>query len=106
MTQRGNGMDHTVNLGGSFTLPGSSLRVNRMGYGAMQLAGRDGNKLVWGPPRDGEEAVRVLQEEAIPQRLKPDPFWTGNGTVEAAPFQSESSFRKRVNSRSESSFAS
>jgi aryl-alcohol dehydrogenase-like predicted oxidoreductase len=28
----------------------------------MQLAGRDGNKLVWGPPRDVEEAIRVLRE--------------------------------------------
>lgn len=47
---------------GSFTLPGSSLTVNRMGYGAMQLAGRDGDKLVWGPPRDVEGAVALLQE--------------------------------------------
>ncbi len=47
---------------GHFTLPGSSRGVNRMGYGAMQLAGRDGDKLVWGPPRDVEEAIRVLQE--------------------------------------------
>lgn len=47
---------------GSFTLPGSSLSVNRMGYGAMQLAGRDGNKLVWGPPRDVDEAICVLRE--------------------------------------------
>ena len=47
---------------GSFTLPGSKLHVNRMGYGAMQLAGRDGNKLVWGPHRDVNEAIRVLQE--------------------------------------------
>ena len=45
-----------------FTLPGSSRSVNRMGYGAMQLAGRDGDKLVWGPPRDVEEAISVLQE--------------------------------------------
>ena len=51
-----------VNLAGSFTLPGSSRSVNRMGYGAMQLAGRDGNKLVWGPPRDAEEAISVLRE--------------------------------------------
>jgi aryl-alcohol dehydrogenase-like predicted oxidoreductase len=51
-----------VNLAGSFTLPGSSRSVNRMGYGAMQLAGRDGNKLVWGPPRDVEEAISVLRE--------------------------------------------
>jgi pyridoxine 4-dehydrogenase len=28
----------------------------------MQLAGRDGNKLVWGPPRDVEEATSVLRE--------------------------------------------
>jgi aryl-alcohol dehydrogenase-like predicted oxidoreductase len=33
-----------------------------MGYGAMQLAGRDGNKLVWGPPRDVEEGIAVLRE--------------------------------------------
>jgi pyridoxine 4-dehydrogenase len=47
---------------GSFTFPGSSLSVNRMGYGAMQLAGRDGNKLVWGPPRDVDGAIAVLRE--------------------------------------------
>lgn len=47
---------------GSFRLPGSSIRVNRMGYGAMQLAGKDGNKLVWGPPPDVDEAIAVLQE--------------------------------------------
>jgi aryl-alcohol dehydrogenase-like predicted oxidoreductase len=33
-----------------------------MGYGAMQLAGRDGNKLVWGPPRDIDGAIAVLRE--------------------------------------------
>src|SRR6516162_2297099 len=33
-----------------------------MGYGAMQLAGRDGDKLVWGPPRDIPGAVAVLRE--------------------------------------------
>jgi len=47
-----------TNLGGSFTFANTSMRVNRMGYGAMQLAGPQ----VWGPPRDREEAVRVLQE--------------------------------------------
>jgi pyridoxine 4-dehydrogenase len=51
-----------IDLGGSFTLPGTSLTVNRMGYGAMQLAGRDGDKLVWGPPRDVDAAVAVLRE--------------------------------------------
>lgn len=51
-----------ISQAGSFTLPGTTLRVNRMGYGAMQLAGRDGNKLVWGPPRDVHTAITVLQE--------------------------------------------
>ncbi|MGH9615924.1 MAG: aldo/keto reductase family oxidoreductase [Acidobacteriaceae bacterium] len=51
-----------MNLGGSFTLPGNSRTVTRMGYGAMQLAGRDGEKFVWGPPRNVEEAIAVLRE--------------------------------------------
>jgi pyridoxine 4-dehydrogenase len=55
-------MIEQLNLAGSFQLPGSSLVVNRMGYGAMQLAGREGNKLVWGPPRDVDEAIAVLRE--------------------------------------------
>jgi aryl-alcohol dehydrogenase-like predicted oxidoreductase len=33
-----------------------------MGYGAMQLAGRDGEKLVWGSPRDVPGAIAVLRE--------------------------------------------
>jgi pyridoxine 4-dehydrogenase len=52
----------TSKLGGQFTFPGTSLTVRRMGYGAMQLAGRDGNKLVWGPPRDIDGAIAVLRE--------------------------------------------
>lgn len=40
---------------GSFAL--GSWQVNRIGYGAMQLAG-DG---VFGPPRDRDEALRVLR---------------------------------------------
>src|SRR6516165_10582618 len=48
---------HT-NLGGSFTFANTTMTVNRMGYGAMQLAGPQ----VWGPPRDPEEALRVLRE--------------------------------------------
>jgi pyridoxine 4-dehydrogenase len=47
-----------LDLAGSFTLPGTSLTVNRMGYGAMQLAGPH----VFGPPRDTDEAVAVLRE--------------------------------------------
>src|SRR6202161_1214721 len=46
------------NLGGRFTLPGTSMTVNRMGYGAMQLAGPQ----VWGPPRDLDAAIAVLRE--------------------------------------------
>jgi pyridoxine 4-dehydrogenase len=47
-----------ANLGGTFTLPGTPITLNRMGYGAMQLAGKD----VWGPPRDIDAAVAVLRE--------------------------------------------
>jgi pyridoxine 4-dehydrogenase len=47
-----------LNLGGRFTLRGTELTVNRVGYGAMQLAGPG----VWGPPRDRGEAVAVLRE--------------------------------------------
>lgn len=55
-------MTEQIGLAGSFSLPGTSLRLNRMGYGAMQLAGREGDKLVWGPPRHVDEAVAVLRE--------------------------------------------
>jgi pyridoxine 4-dehydrogenase len=55
-------MTNQSNLGGTFTLPNTSLKLNRMGYGAMQLAGRDGDKLVWGPPRDLPGAIAVLRE--------------------------------------------
>jgi pyridoxine 4-dehydrogenase len=47
-----------TNLGGSFTFPGTSMTVNRMGYGAMQLAGPG----VFGPPRDRAAAIAVLHE--------------------------------------------
>ena len=50
------------NPAGSFTLAGTSLTLNRMGYGAMQLAGQDGDKLVWGSPRDIPGAIAVLRE--------------------------------------------
>ena len=49
-------------LGGRFTLLGAGSTVNRMGYGAMQLAGQDGEKRVWGPPRDVPGAIAVLRE--------------------------------------------
>jgi pyridoxine 4-dehydrogenase len=59
---RRNEMIEQISIAGRFTLPGTSMTVNRMGYGAMQLAGRDGNKLVWGPPRDIDAAIAVLRE--------------------------------------------
>jgi aryl-alcohol dehydrogenase-like predicted oxidoreductase len=49
-------------LGGTFTFPDASLTVNRIGYGAMQLAGRDGDKFVWGPPQDIPGAIALLRE--------------------------------------------
>ena len=49
---------HETKLGGSFTFPGTSMTVHRMGYGAMQLAGPG----VFGPPRDPNAAVAVLRE--------------------------------------------
>jgi pyridoxine 4-dehydrogenase len=51
-------MLHQTDLAGSFTLPGTSMTLNRMGYGAMQLAGPQ----VWGPPRDVGAATAVLRE--------------------------------------------
>jgi pyridoxine 4-dehydrogenase len=44
--------------GGAFTLPGTSINLSRMGYGAMQLAGPE----VWGPPPDVDAAIAVLRE--------------------------------------------
>jgi aryl-alcohol dehydrogenase-like predicted oxidoreductase len=54
-------MTKQMALGGTFTFPGASMTVNRMGYGAMQLAGPG----VWGPPRDPEAAIVVLREAVI-----------------------------------------
>lgn len=41
---------------GTFLI-GGDMEVCRMGYGAMRLTGEG----VWGPPRDREEAKRVLR---------------------------------------------
>jgi pyridoxine 4-dehydrogenase len=51
-------MTKQMNLGGTFQLAGNSMTLNRLGYGAMQLAGPQ----VWGPPRDVDGAIAVLQE--------------------------------------------
>ena len=55
-------MTKQLDLSGTFTFSNNSMTVKRMGYGAMQLAGRDGDKVVWGPPRDVPGAIAVLRE--------------------------------------------
>ncbi len=51
-------MNAQNDLGGTFTFPGTSITVKRMGYGAMQLAGPH----VFGPPKDVDAALAVLRE--------------------------------------------
>src|SRR5437899_10390797 len=51
-------MIEQTDLASRFTFSGTSMTVNRMGYGAMQLAGPG----VFGPPRDVEGAIAVLRE--------------------------------------------
>ena len=46
---------YAIDSAGSYDL--GRRRVRRMGYGAMQLAGDN----VFGPPRDRDEALRVLR---------------------------------------------
>lgn len=48
-------MERDLEAAGSFSL--GRWEVNRLGYGAMQLAGDN----VFGPPRDRDEALRVLR---------------------------------------------
>jgi pyridoxine 4-dehydrogenase len=50
-------MSQSSDLAGTFTL-GNDLKVHRMGYGAMRLAGPH----IWGPPNDPAEAATVLRE--------------------------------------------
>ena len=52
-----NTMSGEATLGGRFTFPCTSLTVQRIGYGAMQLAGPG----VWGPPKDPDGAIAVLR---------------------------------------------
>jgi pyridoxine 4-dehydrogenase len=42
--------EKTLTLGGDLT-------VNRLGYGAMRITGKG----IWGPPKDKDESIRVLQ---------------------------------------------
>jgi pyridoxine 4-dehydrogenase len=51
-------MPKQIQLGDKFQFSGTTLTVNRIGYGAMQLAGPH----VFGPPHDRSEAIAVLRE--------------------------------------------
>jgi pyridoxine 4-dehydrogenase len=51
-------MAKQAKLGGVFTLPGTPIKLVRMGYGAMQLAGPE----ICGPPSDVDAAIAVLRE--------------------------------------------
>jgi aryl-alcohol dehydrogenase-like predicted oxidoreductase len=55
MSKQASTLRRPVEASGTFVL--GDLRVHRLGFGAMRLTG-DG---VWGPPRDRDEAVRVLR---------------------------------------------
>ena len=46
----------TAAASGTFTL-GGDLPVHRLGFGAMRITGEG----VWGPPKDRDEAIRVLR---------------------------------------------
>jgi len=48
--------DNLASVSGTFSL-GGDLDVVRLGYGTMQLPGQG----VWGPPKDHDEALRVLR---------------------------------------------
>ena len=48
--------DNLASASGTFSL-GGDLDVVRLGYGTMQLPGQG----VWGPPKDHDEALRVLR---------------------------------------------
>ena len=54
-------MTNDMDRSGSFTLPGTSMTLKRMGYGAMQLAGPH----VWGPPKDMPTALAILREVVV-----------------------------------------
>jgi pyridoxine 4-dehydrogenase len=49
-------MSTEVTFKKDFTI-GEDLMVRRMGYGAMRITGKG----IWGPPKDREEAIRVLK---------------------------------------------
>src|ERR1700744_214960 len=48
--------DTATSFSKEFTI-GGDLNVNRLGYGAMRITGKG----IWGPPKDKNEAIRVLK---------------------------------------------
>lgn len=48
--------DTATTFSKEFTI-GGDLKVNRLGYGAMRITGKG----IWGPPKDHNEAVKVLK---------------------------------------------
>lgn len=48
--------DTTTTFSKDFTI-GGDLKVNRLGYGAMRITGQG----IWGPPKDHNEAIKVLK---------------------------------------------
>jgi pyridoxine 4-dehydrogenase len=48
--------DTATSFSKQFTI-GRDLNVNRLGYGAMRITGKG----IWGPPKDKNEAIRVLK---------------------------------------------
>src|SRR5688572_32970484 len=49
-------MTNSVSFQKTYTI-GGDLTINRMGYGAMRITGEG----IWGPPKDRDEALRVLR---------------------------------------------
>ena len=88
--------------GGIFTFPGTSTTVNRMGYGAMQLAGPH----VFGPPKDRNAAIAVLREavESGVNHIDTSDFYGPhivNGIIREAlhPYSSDQTIVTKVGAR-------
>src|SRR5258708_31916325 len=58
-------MSPSPELGGAFAPAGTSLALNRLGYGAIKLTG----PMAWGPPNDRQAAVAVVGG-AVPPGVK------------------------------------
>src|SRR3954462_9043172 len=56
MTTTTANLHNIAHASGTFAL-GGDMEVVRLGYGAMRITGPG----IWGPPRDGDEALRVLR---------------------------------------------